>query len=708
MRPLAIRIKNFMNHSESFIDFSKHQLFSILGKTLKNDLISNGVGKTTILRAIEYVIFNQSYATTLDKIVRDGKKKASVEFDFEINKEIYRIYRHRTSAGTSDVRLYQKQGEEFVSISERTPSSTDDKIKDLIKISHKGFTNSVLFRQVDLTGLTAIEDPKKRKELLKEPLNLVQYTKLEEIASKKARPIKKDIENIELTISNIGDTDKDIEKANIDLDQCKKDIDSKQNEIISAEHVIVEKKKIIEELKLSISSDDVEIHKKIAEQERKISEINSNIKNINKKTSSVNSKLLEAESSYKSILQKIDKIKIDISALNEVETRDLKVVSEELKKLSSDEVKGSELISELKTEIRLLRKTIPSEDSCPACQQPITKEYRSKIENDIQESVKLKADKLTLNEEVMVKLRSKKSKLELEKRKIEEKISSISSNETKLSSLLKEQNTLNDSIINLKEQQESYEKEFLLFDSKSKEALLSFESLKDIASKSNVADINNKIFAINEELSVYKNSIESFRSRISNLNMLQGGLLEKIKTRSEDKEKLVILRQALKDKRSELKLHQMVIDSFKAIPSFIMLDILDNLEIEVNSVLNYIRPDLQVKVDSECNIEYTREGKQRDYSQLSYGQQVYLALAFKMGLSKIIQKRLGVDLRLLVMDECCSNLDAQGILDYWELINKWSKEFTVLVITHNNYLKDKFSHSILVEETDDGSQAKVI
>src|SRR5690606_7665571 len=131
MRPLRVFLKNFMNHSLSEIDCTNFQSVLIVGKSHKNDRISNGVGKTTIFRAIEYALFNQSHATTLDKVVRDGKKKAIVELDFELDDCIYKIYRHRTSTGAADVRLYKKIHSNWESICERTPSATDVKIRDM-------------------------------------------------------------------------------------------------------------------------------------------------------------------------------------------------------------------------------------------------------------------------------------------------------------------------------------------------------------------------------------------------------------------------------------------------------------------------------------------------------------------------------------------------------------------------------------------------
>src|SRR5690606_1328750 len=148
-------------------------------------------------------------------VVREGQKRAKVEFAFEIDGSFFKIKRTLSSKKTKNIYLYELIDDEWVSISQRTPTETEEKIQEIIKISHKAFQNSVLFRQADLTGLVEAKDGgesnnKSRAEILKEPLNLTRYSKKEKMAIEEAKPIKKEIEIKEGAASIIGDPEKDI------------------------------------------------------------------------------------------------------------------------------------------------------------------------------------------------------------------------------------------------------------------------------------------------------------------------------------------------------------------------------------------------------------------------------------------------------------------------------------------------------------------
>ena len=54
MKLQRLYIENFMCHQYSYIDFSQFSSALIVGKSGDHDLYSNGVGKTTIFKAIEY------------------------------------------------------------------------------------------------------------------------------------------------------------------------------------------------------------------------------------------------------------------------------------------------------------------------------------------------------------------------------------------------------------------------------------------------------------------------------------------------------------------------------------------------------------------------------------------------------------------------------------------------------------------------------
>lgn len=711
MKPLRIYLKNFMNHNLSEIDCTGFNSFLIIGKNNKNDRISNGVGKTTIFRAIEYALFNQSHAQTLDKIVKDGKKKAVVEFDFELKGIQYRIYRHRTSTGSSDVRLYQKNiANEWESVSQRTPSATDDKIKDLIKITHKAFTYSVLFRQADLTGISSVDDPKKRKEILKEPLNLVQYSKLEEIAVKKFRPIKKDIERIENSILMLGNPNEDINKSIAELSQCDDSIQQNTNEINNNQNTISLLQKNIEEIKISLNYEDIDIHNKINTQENKIKLLNKSIKQYNDEFKNIINKISSIDLKVISSKELIEEKEKQLFEINNIEVRDITDVENDIKKFTVYESKGSSIIAEIKTEIRMIQRTLPESDQCPACSQSITKGYRKQVEEDIRNSLAKKQEELKSNEQKLLVCSKKLSEFQKESSIARKKLSDFSKIENELSLLKKDITSSDDSLTSLNISKTKVQSSIQDDESNLKQSIDLFEQLKEIASKSNLSNLNNKIFSLNKEIELLTKSINSFQSIISNLMMNKGSLQEKISKRKDDNLKIESFNNQLKDLRTESKIYQMVVDSFsyKGIPTFIIKTILTDLQNEVNIALKQIRPELDIQIDHELNIEYRRNGSLRDYSQLSYGQHVYIALAFKRGLSRVIQKRIGVDINILEFDEVDSNLDEAGVDAFAEAITKWQKDFTIFVISHKKEIKDKFNHAILVEEGDNGSEAKLV
>jgi len=709
MRPLRIYLKNFMNHRETTIDIN-FQSVLIVGRSNKNDRISNGVGKTTLFRAIEYVLFNQSHATVLDKVVRDGKRKAIVEYDFELNGEIYRIYRHRCDTGSSDVRLFKKNGTEWDSISGRTPSCTDQEIQKLIKITHKAFTYSVLFRQADLTGITSVADPKKRKEILKEPLNLVPYTKMEELATKRVRPLKKEIDRIEGSISVIGNPDIDIKKAEEELVTTIEQVKEHRELIVSINATIDGKRLLVEDLKQSLGAQDIDIHRKVTEQESALKRLKENTKINDKKLDGLSALITTKEERLKKNKEEESSAQFSLNTLLSQEQIDLEDIQQKYDGVCADEVKGSELMAAARAQIKFIKKSLPDSDECPTCHQSITAEYRQQMASEISEKLKKQEEEIEFLEDAIGKCRRKKTRIDQTLKAVRARINEISKLETLIKTLGNEQKSLRDEIDRLYIDQKEISKKIQDEERQIQETTSSLEALRSAAEKSSAPEINNKIFALNQEISKHQDEINDCNRRVSSLSSVQGGLEERISNRKADKVKLANIETLLVKTQRELKIRQMVVDAFsnRGIPNFIIQTILDELQFEANAALKELRPELDVQIDAELNFTYRRNGELRDYFQLSHGQHVYIALAFKRGMARVIQKRLGIDIRMLEFDEVDSHLDDAGVDAFADAIRKWQKDFTIFVITHNKDLKDKFSHAILVEEGDDGAEARVV
>lgn len=708
MRPLRVYLKNFMNHRKTEIDCTNFQTVLIVGKSQRNERISNGVGKTTIFRAIEYALFNQSHATTLDKVVRDGKKKAVVEFDFELAGTIYRIYRHRTATGSADVRLYKKIGGQFESISARTASATDAVIRDLIKISHKAFTYSVLFRQADLTGITSVTDPKKRKEILKEPLNLIVYTKLEDMAVDKRRPLKRKIDKLEGSISVIGNPEDDIQKAVKERASTESMIKAHQEVIDTNEEIIQQKRAIIEDLKQSLGQQDIDIHKKVSEQEAALKKLKENAKASDSRLVKLSKLITDKEQILRTNEELIRTIQDKLDAFDG--QKNLDELQATYDNVCADEVKGSELIAGVKAQIKLAKKSLPDTDECPTCHQGITPEYRQSMTEAVQKKLRKHQEDIEYLEDALGKCRRKKSRLDEKLKALRALNAELEKLETKQESLGKEQKSLREEIDRLYSDQKETSKRLQDDERQIEETTQHLVTLKTAASKSNAPTINSKIFALNKEISLCQDEIIDYNRKISSFSSVKGGLEERIKTRRADQARLKELQDDLIKVKRELKIRQMVVDAFstRGIPNFIIQTILDELQFEANAALKELRPELDVQIDADLNFEYRRNGVIRDYAQLSHGQHVYIALAFKRGTARVIQKRLGIDIRMLEFDEVDSHLDEAGVDAFADAIRKWQKDFTIFVITHNKDLKDKFSHAILVEEDDDGAEASLV
>lgn len=699
-----------MNHRLTEIDCTNFQSVLILGKNQKNERISNGVGKTTIFRAIEYALFNQSHATVLDKVVRDSKKKAVVELDFDLNGEIYRIYRQRTSTGSPDVRLYKKVGDEFVSISGRTPSATDILIRDLIKISHKAFTYSVLFRQADLTGISSVTDAKKRKEILKEPLNLATYTKLEEMAIDQRRPIKRKIDNLEGSIQVIGNPDDDISRAEKDLKEAQEQIQNHQQLIDTANKSINQKRQVVDDLKVSLGQSDIDIHKKVSDQENNIKKLKENAKSNDKRLWGLADLIATKESAIKNVEKVGQEAMANLEKLTSEKGQDVQELQSLYDKVCEDEVKGSELIASAKTHIKIHQKSLPDSDECPTCHQDITPEYRLHMEEEVQAKLQKLKEDLEFYEDALVKCRRKKLKIDELLKSERERVNKIERCESSIETLGKEQRSLREELERLYTDQKDTTVKLKDDERQINETIEHLNTLKEAASKSNAPAINQRIFSLNQEISKLQDEIIENNQRISSFSSVHGGLQERIKTRQKDKDKLVELSNELTKAKRELKISQMVVDAFSShgIPNFIIQTVLNDLQFETNLALKELRPELEVSIDSELNIEYRRNGVLRDYDQLSHGQHVYIALAFKRGLSQVISRRLGLSINTLFFDEVDSHLDEAGVDAFADAIKKWQKNFTIFVITHNNDLKDKFSHAVMVEEGDDGAEGKLV
>lgn len=167
----------------------------------------------------------------------------------------------------------------------------------------------------------------------------------------------------------------------------------------------------------------------------------------------------------------------------------------------------------------------------------------------------------------------------------------------------------------------------------------------------------------------------------------------------------------------ELDVHNQLVKAFGkgGVPAIIMENITEDLRNYANEILKLIsdKPmtvdfvtqrrteagswsetfDLSVSIDDEIN----------EFDDLSGGEQVRVAMATRLALSGVLMRRMGTSAKFLLLDEVDQALDKRGVQALADALDNLSKEFKILVITHNDNMKERFDHIITVQKTLEGS-----
>ncbi len=114
------------------------------------------------------------------------------------------------------------------------------------------------------------------------------------------------------------------------------------------------------------------------------------------------------------------------------------------------------------------------------------------------------------------------------------------------------------------------------------------------------------------------------------------------------------------------------------------------------------------KLVETLDILISDEKGTRDYSLYSGGEAFRINFAIRVALSKLLARRSGASLQILVVDEGFGTQDTEGLVRLVEAIGAVKDDFAqVLVITHIESLKDAFPARIDVVKTSQGSQITV-
>jgi DNA repair exonuclease SbcCD ATPase subunit len=744
MKPTRLYIENFMCFDRAFIDLTQFSTALIVGKKDSNDNYSNGVGKTSIFKAIEYVLFNEA-DVNLEDIILDDAPHCRVVLDFLIGDQEYRLSRKRTKKGNTDLTLLQRNAQPgsetevyhhilgassgennyephldksdfepyWKDLSGSRATDTEKDLTKLIKFTYKSFRSTMHFMQNDMTGLATVT-PEKRKGILKDALGLMIYPKLEKIAKEKANLLFKDIEKNKILIEGLGDLNQQLITLSSQLSETDSKLLMKQNDLSSSnEELGLQNQKIAQ-----LTNDHSNLESKFASllvQEVGVTAERNKIEISVKEYTSKCSNIVKAAKEIVAEINLLKENQIKLAALN---YNQIDILIEQVEK---DKEQIAQLNQIIKTHMETyedLKVPLPSGSICKNCRKPMTDNEREKCQehiakdmNNLQKEIQEhKKNIVKLNNEVIGHQQTINS-LNLSKQQLE----NINTNLTNKNKEYQEKNIRHGECRYLLN---GFKKNL---EDKNKELLSIQKELKH----SSLEEANNlKRIIVDEKqkTSILASKINLLNKEINHFNNTKAVIQHDIKQKIKDKLKKEDISNLLKELEIKYAKFPSVIQGFSStgIPNLIIQDVLDDFQIEANKLLSLLRPEMQLSFLVEkttgdgdqadtLDIKYTVNGKKRYYEQLSGAMRLAVIFSLKLGLSFVLKNRIGIDIKFLLLDEIDQSLDKASVDAFADIVKFFQQDFTILVITHNDRLKDKFSHAILVEQDMNMvSRAKVV
>lgn len=694
-----IILENFCGHSKSEIDFSKFQTAVVIGKVRGNDKSSNAVGKSTIFAAIKYVLFNEVEFSTLEKIIRHGCDYCKVSLEFESNNTIYKIIRSKSRKAGSDLRLFKWNNDAWTDLTQRKASDTEKELFKIIKINYKTFCNSVLFSQAEiLYGLAAIT-PSVRKIVLKDALQLGVYANLEKITKKKIIDLSKSIDKEKIISSTLGDPIADLSSIEEELEKNNNLISEKLLELsqikFKYEHCNTKYLSLTNEFDI-FGQKHIEALSKKQLFQNEISKIKSNIVELNSKLSSIQ----KNKTSLSKISDELSKNIANFSIPSEQVIDDLK---EKLHTISQTVIDKKALFKSLSMKLEELSIPLPSDNICKHCRQPMSPEHRQVCKENIEsEILQNKQSIILLKKELELFIQDEKA-LQNKISKIEIDLAKFKNTQDSLSTKLKELSNIN-SLYG--EYEMLHKNEVASLESKIKE----LDAVKQFLIENKAVD-RGKIENAKKLVDATSEQVKNIEVIINAAHSEKAVLLHKKDNRIIDLEKLKLINKNISILDEQYLLHQQVCKAFSSsgIPALITHTILDDFQLETNTLLSQLRPGLQTKFsiikdrtdgdkEDTLDIGYILNGFELEYEQLSGAQKLIVSLSLKLGLASILKKRLGVDIKILLIDEIDQSLDDNNLEAFEDAIKALQKEYKILIITHNKDLKNNFNTAIVVEQ----------
>jgi DNA repair exonuclease SbcCD ATPase subunit len=688
MLPKNLKIENFFSHKSSEIDFSLFNSALLVGSVDGDYHKSNGAGKSVVMESILWCLYNKSRATTMDDVITWGENRCEVSLSFSHSEKDYLVKRTRmrnTSTSTVDLFILEEDGK-WKPLSGSTSGETNDRIVNLLKIDYKTFVNSAYFRQNDISEF-ATSEASKKKEILKSIVDISRWDGFEKEGKKKAKDIQMEIVRLQAKFDTLNSEVNSLLLSEEDLSKASKLLDDKSKE----KGTLQDKIEALSEkyLKMKNNIDTASWDRAVAE----ISTLKSSGKELKVRFDQVIASLTKRLEKNEALSAKILNLEKRIKTLSFDPDIDKKI-----EKMSSEWIEYSGSIQQSKIKLKELSEIHIHEGKCHVCHQGVDEETSARLLSEHESSVEHYTKKKASSEKRIQYLGELKKELSQQKADNLE----IEKGRDEITSLISQQEILKEEIVEGETEKEELYTKMVEIKRKISENEEVLSSLK-----------NEDFQALHDELKVSKSNLENLSDEILQIGIRVGSLKEKTQSLSIKKGELSELKKDFDTKNEQMAIFDKMVKMFgkSGIQSLLLEAVIEDLEKTANRILSSISDQFSISLETQrvgsdgistvetLDLNVKKDGSLCGFSSLSGGEQFRIALSLRIALSEIATQHGGSALEFLLLDEINSPLDKSGVETLFiNIIKQLENKYKILVITHDDSLKERFENVLDVSK----------
>lgn len=229
--------------------------------------------------------------------------------------------------------------------------------------------------------------------------------------------------------------------------------------------------------------------------------------------------------------------------------------------------------------------------------------------------------------------------------------------------------------------------------------------------------------ALQQQASAARQALETAHDQEQQANLRLGAARTKVEHCTDLRQQRVKRLEEEQQLREEQAIYKELQDAFgkNGIQAMLIETAIPEIEEEANRLLaRMTNGRMQVRFDTQrdtkkgdtietLDIHISDELGTRSYETFSGGERYRVNFAIRVALSKMLARRAGAQLEMLIIDEGFGTQDAEGLDSLIDAINAVSQDFgCILAVTHIDDLKDAFSVRIQVTKTERGSEISIL